>query len=435
MYKYEFLDYRRHTFHLLRIFFTFYFSFNLFIICFVFGSNKKLKIKSSIVPGVYVIGEIFDIPYENMVSYTVVNCNLPKPETDYIKFFYETPDDYNELKSFLPTEIGNPQFVGGYYPGLEKDLNFQYWNHNSSFIHLRNIYTTYSGALVSDKFEFFHLDPNQPWARKHPNGKILNTYDNVISLGNTQLWAFGHWFHDVLAPLTLMPRDVIEISYIICAFDCAVPFETLFAFDVQKWQILILRPGEWVFAKNCYSTLPPPHNRHFGKMMNTVSQKLRSYYNVTNIIPSNYFITNRKKGEKRYISNMYDVYLSIQNFYKNEYNVLFLNDPKEMNEMAYTWASAKLVFVVTGSTCMKSIFLAEKSVMLIALGDFMDNVQPLYAAIHNVFSLTFHVKGLRHFRKWTNFTINLSIAIRVFGIGALCAKNGKWPLNETFRYY
>ena len=114
------------------------------------------------------------------------------------------------------------------------------------------------------------------------------------------------------------------------------------------------------------------------------------------------------------------------------YNISYLDDPNGMKEMAIKWASAKLIFVVTGSTCMKSLFLKEKSVMLIALANYMDNVQPLYAAIHQVFSLTFHVKNLRHFQKYTNYTIDIQIAIRVFAIASYTAENGHWPPYETF---
>ena len=245
---------------------------------------------------------------------------------------------------------------------------------------------------------------------------------------------FGHWFHDVLAPLTLFPFDIIQRSFIIRAFDTAVPIETIFAFGVKEEQILILHHKEWIFARNCYSTIPPPHNRHFGLMMKIVSEKLRKYYKVDSIIPSNYFITNRKPGEKRYISNMYDVYLAIKEHFINEFEVKFLPDPKEMNEMAQKWASAKLIFVVTGSTCMKSVFLKEKSVMLIALGNIMDNVQPLYAAIHEIFTLSFPVEGLNHLLRWNNYTINITIALKAFNVAAYCARHGCWNPNETFHF-
>ena len=198
--------------------------------------NVKFKVK--LLLGVVQCKRLFSIPEEYIIEYKKVNCSLPTPEFDYIKFFYETGDDYEGLRSFLPAVKGNHYYVGGYYDGIEKDLNFQYWNHNSSYIHLRNIFTTYTGALLSENYEYFYLDPDQEWARKHPLGPVIKYVDNVIALGNTQLWAFGHWFHDVLGPLTLFPDDVIKKSYIICAFDSAVPFETLFAFDVEHLMFL-----------------------------------------------------------------------------------------------------------------------------------------------------------------------------------------------------
>ena len=398
--------------------------------------NAKYNIKCNLLifPGFSKeMKEVFKIPKQNLISQTFVNCDLPKPEVDYIKLFYIDENSYIGFKGFLPTLPGNPYFSGGYYPGLEKDLNYQYWNHNSTYVHLKNILTTYTSALMSLDLIYFHLDPNQPWARAHPEGEIIAAYENVIALGNTQLGAFSHYYFDLLAPLTLFPQDVIENSNIIIPFNTASPLEPIYAFGVKKEQLIILHPKEWIFSRNCYSTIPPPHIRHFGSMIKIVSDKLRSFYKLESIIPTNYFITNRKPGEFRYISNMLDVYQAIHDYYINEYNITFLDDPKDMKKMTQTWASAKLMFVVTGSTCIKSLFMKEKTVMIIALGNIMDNIQPLYAATHEVFTLTFPVKGLMHFRKWTNFTINISIAIRVFGVGAYCAKHGQWYQNESFR--
>ena len=408
-------------------------SFIHFLIFFIILKQLYIQIDLITFPG--LVGEkkeVFQIPSKNLISKTFVNCNLPQPDREYIKFYYLDNNSYIGFKGFLPAAPGNPYFSGGYYPGIEKDLNHQYWNHNSSYVHLKNILTTYTGALMSTKFEFFHLDPDQPWARKHPQGEVIATYDNVIALGNTQLGAFSHYFIDILAPLTLFPQEVIEKSYVIIPFNNAAPVESIFAFGVIRKHLIILQPKEWIFARNCYSTIPPPHVRHFGSMMRIVSQKLRRYYKVDVIIPTNYFITNRKSGEFRYISNMFEIFETIKHYYINEYNVSFLDDPKDMNEMARTWASAKLIFVVTGSTCIKSVFMKEKSVMIIALANMMDNVEPLYAAINEVFTLTFPVKGLLHFQRWTNFTINITIAVRVFGIAAYCAKFGQWNPKETF---
>ena len=379
------------------------------------------------------LDELDYIPKNSFVSKTFVNCNLPKPKFDLIKFFYESNETYFNFSGFLPTIEGNPFYTGGYYDGLEKDLNYQVWNHNATYVHLKNIYTTFSSALLTINFEYIKTDPYEEWVRGHPNGALLNIYDHVIALGNKQLYFFGHWFHDVLGPLTLFPNDIIQKSYIIVSRYTAAPIETIFAFGVDKKQLLILKRKQWIFAKNCYTTLPQPHLKHFGKMMRTVSFHLRKYYNVDQIEPTKYFISNRKPGEHRYIGNMNEVVFELQNAYKGMYEIEYLQDPNHISEIAKTWASAKLILVVTGSTCIKSIFMKEKTVILIALGELMDNCQPLIAATHDVFSLTFYVENMIHYSREPS-TIKIPLAIRVFGIGAYCANHGRWPSNESFYY-
>ena len=390
-------------------------------------------VNSVLLPGyVCEMKQLDYIPEEYIMSKTFVDCNLQKPEVDYIKFFYEKNDTFKNMRGFLPTLKGNPYYTGGYYDGLEADLNFQSWNHNATYVHLKNIFTTYTSALLSINFEYFCLDPTEQWTRDHPSGMLLNIYDHVIALGNTQLTYYSHWYHDVLGPLTLFPDYIIKKSYIIINKWVAAPVETIFSFGVEEWQLLYLQKEEWIFAKNCYTTIPPPHFRHFGKMMRNLALKLRKYYQVENIKPINYFISNRRLGEYRYISNMYDVFLAINKTFYEKYKISYLQDPRDIKETAKTWASAKLIFLTTGSTCIKSLFMKEKSVMIIGLAEIMDNGQPLIAANNFIFTLIFRIEGMIQYERQTNTTIKIPLAINVFKIGAFCAEHGKWNNSETF---
>ena len=74
-------------------------------LCFCFWTLKnQILILNLIVftNEVFQINEIFEIPKDNLVSKTFVNCNLPKPEFDYIKLYYINNNSFIDMEGFLP---------------------------------------------------------------------------------------------------------------------------------------------------------------------------------------------------------------------------------------------------------------------------------------------------------------------------------------------
>ena len=116
------------------------------------------------------------------------------------------------MKSFLPTMPNNSNYLGGYSKHLEHDLNVQYWNYSGSWVHMKNMYSTYTGTFVIENMSYIHLEKFEEafYIRKHPDGKIVGAYENVISLGHTQIYQLGHFFQDAVAPILMLPKKSFQ---------------------------------------------------------------------------------------------------------------------------------------------------------------------------------------------------------------------------------
>ena len=128
-----------------------------------------------------------------------------------------------------------------YKPDLEDQINYNVTHYRMEMAHLKDLYTTYSSTLATPDFYFINNDktgaPN--FIRDHPNGEVVGSYNEIIVLGHTHTHIYGHWIHDVLAPLTLLPKEIVQRAHLLC-IDSFI-FETLEPFGIKMEQVVVLR--------------------------------------------------------------------------------------------------------------------------------------------------------------------------------------------------
>ena len=110
------------------------------------------------------------------------------------------------------------------------------------------------------------------------------------------------------------------------------------------------------------------------------------------------------------------------------------SEQENLIDTARLWASAKLMFMPTGSNFVKNIFMHHGSVCVVALSqDTQDNSICNTANSHGVSVLYFVVLGMRHHPgDHKEADCDVSLAVRCIGLGIYCAINGHWSKNETF---
>ena len=371
------------------------------------------------------------IPSYCIISYHHQNFSLSKPNKTYIKFFMKGINE--KMNGFLPYQPHNANFLGPYIPTLEDDLNIQFWNSSGAWVHLKNMYTTYTSALVTEKREFITLHPYD-FLQDHPDGNLIGHYQHAITLGHSQVFQIGHFYQDVIAPLLLFPNEIINKSVIIA--NAIVKTlngyqEAYDAFNISLDKIVFLKPEDWVFCDNLYTAIDPAsHLAHYGTIIQRLSMIMRRYYRVEKIIPTKFYFCNRTPGKTRYIKNLHDV-VAHANLMFPKYHFEYLHDEIDMRKAAIYWSQAKFILAPAGSNCIREIFMKEGSIMIAALGNFIDNCMSLSAATHGVFTLYFRIIGMVHSSKRPS-KLKIPLAMKVTKIGLYVIEHGHFDPNEDF---
>ena len=376
---------------------------------------------------------IFHIPYTCIEKYSRLDLSLPKFDYDHVRYFNKTV--FLRSEGFLPRNGNNSNYVGPYYDGIERDVNRQCWDHHASYVHLKYMYVTYTATFVLKNMTLIMLEKyyrNLGWIRSTNNGPVIAEYPNVIATGHYQIKVFGHMIADAIIPLLMFPQEIIDKSIIVLASH-GKRFEYFFnVIGIPLERVIFLNDRQWIFAQNLYALVDPiTHLQHYGILSLKFSQKLRHYYGVENVIPTKYLICVRRKSNyHRSISNIQEVVDHMGKVYP-ERNFEIFEDPYDMNESAKIWSSAKFVFGPTGSNMYKHYFLKEKSIIIVALANYLDNSIAIAAGAHDVFSLFFRLEGLVHLGS-SSPPLNIKLAERLFSIGLYCVDHQHYNPSDTF---
>ena len=381
----------------------------------------------------YVIPEenISDLPLNQKYEVIYQSFNLPKPDTVYIKF-YMNDISKKTLHGFLPATKGNIYYQGGFTKTLEDDLNWQYWNYGCSYLHITNVYCSFTATFVTKDLKRVCLDQTRiNKIRDSKAGMCFASVDSAIGVGHTQVYQLGHFISDVLAPLLMFPENILKTSAIIINKHAKRFVDSVRALGISLDNVFLLGQYEWVFCEHYYTPYKPlPHLAHWGSLMANVSTKLRAYYHVENIKPSRFIYVNRAKGYSRRLTNMNEIVKIAAETYP-KYNMEYIEDTNSLNESAHLWASAKFVFVVAGSNSAKNVFMNEHTIMVAILSNLLDNSPALRGGPNHIFTLYFRSKNVKHEAK--NCKADITRSIRVIGIALYVVEHGHFDPNEKFR--
>ena len=376
-------------------------------------------------PKIIVLNSIKRVPINNLHSFHRLNLSVQATKMKYIHFIPDGID--SNMRSFLPTVENNSNFLGGYTPKLEENLNTQLFDYFASYMHIKNVIATYSGTFITEDYSYIFLEKCKKlfWIRDHPNGNLVGAYDQVISLGNTRIFQFSHFFYDVLAPLSLFPIEVLQKSKILLYKGCKKYLFLLNIFDFNPENAILLEPQEWIHCKNLYYPYDPlPHVSHYGQLMFALSNKLKKYFNLDSIEPTKYMITNRSPNRRRHINNLFEVTEKIQEIFP-QCKFEKIDDNETIEGSAKIWSAAKLVFAPTGSNCIKLLFMKKNTVLVVALAEFIDNCISLSAFSNQIFTLYFRVLSMYHDEYYTA-NCDIDKLIPVFQTALYCVKHSKY---------
>ena len=373
--------------------------------------------KPSFVQNITILHEIFGFPNESIEEIVTFDFSLPNKTYDYSRALQES--------NFINT-------TNIFKVGALRKVNNMLTQFKPSYICLKNMYCGPNIALVCQNLSQLIYDKSRVyWIRAAYNGSVVSNYENIIGLGHTQIFQFGHFFMDILIPLLMFPNEVISKSYVALSA-VSLKYQSYFKFiDFPVEKAIFLKRGEWTFASNLYMPIKPlDHLGHYGNLSASFAEKLRNYFNVTNIVPDKYYVTNRKVNNTRYINNMNEIFQVLNNTFP-ERSFLILPDFNDFHEAAYWWCRAKLVFGPTGSNLFKHFIMSNNTILVVIASTYYDHALAAGAASHGVYSLFYKLKGMSHLKAHKPNIMNTTHASHIMRIAFYFLDHGHYNPNGT----
>ncbi|EAY18806.1 hypothetical protein TVAG_268390 [Trichomonas vaginalis G3] len=244
----------------------------------------------------------------------------------------------------------------------------------ATIVHLRDCYVSPSTFVAT--LDSLMYRPPAAWYIKslfdfYP-GKVVGSYDSVIALGHLYVYSFGHFVNDVLAPLILIPKEVRDKSYILCFTSYFLARKFLPAFGLEK-RFLKLNRYQWVYANHVYvADNPRTHVSHYGPAFKNLSILFKEKYNLMDVKPDRYILSNRK-GKIRRVPNFKEVVKTVKTLFPQYNWEAFIDNANSISTICKTWGRAQVLYLVTGSNVFKCFFLPQSCMVIILFGKVYDN--------------------------------------------------------------
>ena len=322
--------------------------------------------------------QIFSLADSNKFILIIYLFQLPLDlnisNTTYIIYDYKYTTQYLQLININPFD--NP------YNLTEPIVPKDYKNYN------RN--TRYSGLLVREIYDFFHLNNvicgfhhildtngnyyNYPYI---PTDRPLNSSIHIDMSFPNVVWcdfkftSFGHWFHDHLASLLKIPNYVWETSPVIIS-RCGSRYvsESVKVLGLHNCE-LILKSVNF-FAENLYFVHTPELFLGFTyQTYNLLRNKILKYYKTDKIIPNAYNCMNKEPNWHRHIHNMNELIEMLKISTKQKWG-LIPNNYTNVSYISITFASTKLLVIPQGSITFNMFYMHPKTGILFLMSETLD---------------------------------------------------------------
>ncbi|EAY01502.1 hypothetical protein TVAG_107610 [Trichomonas vaginalis G3] len=399
-------------------------------------TRMKLKLiknsyKLNKTSGIREAVKIKDITYgyqeESIYEVFEFNLTFDIPRTNCLFGFINNTECLNYSKHFKKPEL-IPKFG-------EKRFIDNVNNFYGKIVIYKDAYATHTGEFAINNVTIRPpYDTGPDFIRVFDDGPVVFECEKACIFGHLFTANLGHYTHDYLAPLMLLPQDFLD--------DCVVIFARHQEKLTEEYmkiigicQYIIIDELEWVHAKYlAVATEGRPHNCHFGVPIYLLYQKVKGYFHFDEIKPTQYVLMNRKPKRARRILNFKNITKAAQKRFP-EVSFKIIPDPEStIQEYAKIFSSIKFLFTPTGSNCIKSLFMHRGTVIVIASGDMFDfSIVSFIASID--IKIVYFVNPFDH--RYA-FNCSIDMAIDAMKAGLYYSKNGKWPKpqkNVTFIDY
>ncbi|EAX88850.1 hypothetical protein TVAG_049040 [Trichomonas vaginalis G3] len=320
----------------------------------------------------------------------------------------------------------------------EKNFIDFYTNFHGKIAIYKNAYACGSGEFVINEYVIRPpFDSAPPFCRWYTAGPLVYSCDKACVFGHYYLGNYGHFIGDYMTPLMLLPQDYLKDCLVIVnARSRFFAQELLNAVGISKF--IFVTDYQWVFAKRLAVAIEGrPHYMHFGLPLQWLVDKLIDYYDLQDIVPNRYVISNRPKSRLgfRHIKNMPEIIKAIKLNIPDFKFELFQDHLGSVAQYAREYSDIKFLFAPAGSNIHKAIFMKPGTVIVQAACDMFDLaafITPLSLGV----ATTVVMNPFNHFAH--KYECDVPTAVEAIKASLFFLENKRWPdpiPNVTFIDY
>ena len=280
-----------------------------------------------------------------------------------------------------------------------------------TFVHMENVFVGYYNVIDTEGnyYDFFSF-------KEPPKDKLFCKYGfRHVVFCPFRYGSFGHWLHDQLASLVLIPKWVWDTNPVIVVMSQrSLVLNSLFAVGLGGCfqQIIQSYPHskEVYYGENIYFI--KTYEIYFGFSAPTykiIRDRFLTYYKTKDITPTEYRYINKEQRRQRYISNMNELIKVLIKTTKKDWK-LIENNYKNVSLVAYTFGTTKLLITGGGSITFNMFYMHPNTCMLILMGDIIDYPNICIAFLLGIFSIAQPNKHIPH-NGGTGGDINITTAV------------------------
>ena len=270
---------------------------------------------------------------------------------------------------------------------------------DAHFACLRDIFV--NPACTTTDGEFLYVPKNYsgfPFNQIYEQytGTFNRSIKNLIAFGHLNTFIYGHFFLDVVMPLTIIPEEMLEDSKVLVNDDSPYVVETLKIFGLEDC-IVLIPEDSWFYVHNLYVAYDPmPHVSHLGPCLVKFTKKFKKYYKIDPYAEANqYCLMNRYPEVRRSIKDFESFEELVRKTFPNiEWNTLY--DFYTIKDAANIYNTIKFLFAPTGSNLIHILFMQPDTVVVSAQCDYNDYTMESLAVASMVHMFVFASPGNNH---------------------------------------
>lgn len=237
---------------------------------------------------------------------------------------------------------------------------------------LRNIYVNRQSGISVPGYHIIPTDDNWFYTKRGVGtGKVVKTVDNAICFGHEFVYQYGHWFMDYLAPLVLLPRNIIHTYKLLNVPNIPGAHETLDFLDVPRENRIAPQHGtDLIYCHRLYYAYNPlPQIAYYGCPLTEIKKLIHEKLGLDGIKLTRYCCYNR--NARRTILNFNEMVKSLKtNFPKYKWETIA--DHQSLVQCGKVFASIKLIISGNGSHFFRCFCMNKGAVAIEVLGAYHD---------------------------------------------------------------